>query len=261
MKLNNGIEIPQIGYGVYGISQKDTQRCVLEALKIGYRLIDTAQYYHNEKEVGEAIKNSNIPREDIFVTTKIYGARNYEEACQMIEKSLERIPYYIDLMLIHWPSGDNVAMYKAMEKYYKEGKIKAIGISNFYKEDLDIILENCEITPSINQLETHIFRNQKEMQKILKEKNIILEAWSPLASATNNIFENIVLSKIGKKHNKTNAQIALRYLYQQGIVVIPKTSNINRMKENKDIEDFALTEEEMNQIDKLNKGKSLFGWY
>lgn len=260
--LNNGIKIPRIGYGVYQIPPSSTEHCVSEALKLGYRHIDTAAYYNNEYEVGLAVKNSKIPREEIFITTKIYGADNYDIACKMIDEALEKLQVeHIDLMLIHWPSGDNLAMYKAMEDYYKNKKLRAIGLSNFYGEDLNSILENCEITPTVDQIETHVFRNQYNMQKILKDNGIVLEAWSPLASGENNIFSNEIISSIGNKYSKSNAQVALRYLYQRDILIIPKSTKAERMKDNMNIRNFVLSEEDMNLIDSLDKGKSLFGWY
>ena len=262
MILNNGVKIPKIGYGVYEIPPNITEECVSNALKVGYRHIDTARYYENEYEVGCAIKKSGISREEIFITTKIYGAYDYDMACKMIESSLNKLQVdYIDLMLIHWPSGDNLAMYKAMEDYYKQGKLKAIGLSNFYGSDLDNILNNSEITPVVDQIETHIFRSQKQMQKTLEENNIILESWSPLASGANNIFSNETLLEIGQKHNKSIAQVALRYLYQRNILIIPRSTKIERMEENSNILDFNLSDEDINKIETLNREKSLFGWY
>lgn len=262
MILNNEVKIPRIGYGVYEISPSITEECVSNALKVGYRHIDTSVYYSNEYEVGGAIKNSGIPREKIFITTKICGASNYNRACEMIENALNKLQVdYIDLMLIHWPSGDNLAMYKAMENYYKQGKLSAIGLSNFYGRDLDNILNNCEVMPVVNQIETHVFRNQKQMQKLLQNNNIILESWSPLASGANNIFSNQILLEIGKKYYKSVAQVALRYLYQRDILIIPRTTQIERMKENIDILDFNLSDDDISKIETLDKGKSLFGWY
>lgn len=262
IKLNNGVLISRIGYGVYEIPPSITEECVLNALKVGYRHIDTSAYYQNEKEVGIAIKKSGIPREEIFITTKMTGARNYAQAVNMIEAALNKLQLeYIDMMLIHWPSGDNVAMYKAMEDYYRKGKLRAVGLSNFYGGDLKQILDNCQIVPMVNQIETHVFRNQKEEQKKLKEKGILLESWSPLASGSGNIFTNKTLLEIADKHHKSVAQIALRYLYQRDILIIPRSTKIDRMRENMDILDFSLDDEDNRKIENLNKDRSLFGWY
>ena len=257
--LNNGIKIPQLGYGVYKIEKDKAEECVLNALKVGYRHIDTAYYYYNEEEVGKAIKKSGLKREEIFLTTKIVEANSYEEAVNKIEDALRKLDTeYIDLMLIHWPSGDNIATYKAMEHYYEIGKLKAIGLSNFYGKELDKILTNCKIRPAINQIEAHVYNQQKEMKNLLDELGIILEAWSPLAAGKNNIFEDETLKEIGKKYAKTAAQVALRYLLEMNIVIIPKTTNIERMKENIDIFDFSLTGDERDKISKLDLNHSLF---
>ena len=259
MRLNNGIEIPQIGYGVFEIPKEITKQCVLNALKAGYRHIDTAFAYGNEKEVGEAIRESGIPREEIFVTTKIYGSRSYEEACQKIERALSVLDIgYIDLMLIHWPEGDNVAAYRAMEDYYRQGKLRSIGLSNFYNEELDNILNNTEVVPVLDQIEAHIFKNQKEMQQILESKGILLEAWSPLAQTKFDLFNNPTLVAIAKKHNKTVAQVVLRYLYQRGCIILPRSKNEERIKENINILDFSLDDEDNLNIDKLNQNRGVF---
>lgn len=259
--LNNGIKIPKIGYGVYKVEKEITTQCVLEAIKCGYRHIDTAHYYYNEEEVGRAIIQSNIPREEFFITTKITEAKDYEEACKMIDIALEKLQVsYIDLMLIHWPAGDNLAMYKAMEDYYKEGKLKAIGLSNFYGDSLQEILDNATIMPALNQIEVNVFQAQKEMQEILDKYNIALEAWSPLASGMHNIFENELLLKLASKYNKSVAQIALRYLYQRDIIIIPRSINPKRIKENFDILDFNIDDDDISLIETLDKHKSIFEW-
>ena len=259
VKLNNGIKIPQIGYGVYQISEEITKECVLNALKIGYRHIDTAFMYHNEKEVGDAIKSSGIDRNEIFLTTKIVNAKNYDEACQMIERALKTLQVdYIDLLLIHWPAGDNLAMYKAMEDYYFQGKLKAIGLSNFYGDELEIIIKHARVIPMINQIEAHVFNCQLETQKELEKNHIVLEAWSPLAAAKLGIFSNPTLTKIANKYHKTVAQIALRYLYQRNIVIIPRSKNIERMKENFDIFDFSIDVCDIKEIEKLDRKRSIY---
>ena len=262
LTLNNGIQIPKLGYGVYQIPPNITEECVLNALKVGYRHIDTAYYYHNEREVGNAIRKSGIPREELFITTKITGAKNYDDACRMIDEALEKLQTtYIDLMLIHWPHGDNVGMYKAMEDYYERGKLRSIGLSNFYNKDLENILKNTKIVPVVNQLETHVFRNQKEGQKLLLEKGIILESWSPLGSGSKKLFRNKILLEIANKHHKSVAQVALRYLYERDVLLIPRSKNSERMKENFEILDFSLDEDDIKQIETLDRNRSLFGWF
>ena len=257
--MNNGIDIPQIGYGVWQVPKELAKKCVLDALEVGYRHIDTAYAYQNEKEVGEAIRESGLKREDIFVTTKIFGGKSYKDGCIMIERALKTLGLaYIDLMLIHWPEGDNVGMYKAMEDYYEKGKLRAIGLSNFYGDELDNILKNARIMPALNQIETHVYKNQKEMQKTLEKHGILLESWSPLASAKHNIFNDQIMVNIANKHNKTVAQVALRYLYERNIVIIPKTIHKERMKENLDILDFNLDREDIELIETLNEDKSIF---
>ena len=262
LTLNNGIKIPKIGYGVYQIPPEITEECVSNALKVGYRHIDTAFYYKNERQVGNALKKSGLPREEIFLTTKITGAKNYKQACEMIDLALEKLQTdYIDLMLIHWPHGDNLGMYKAMEDYLEKGKLRSIGLSNFYGKDLELILKNCKYVPVVNQLETHVFRNQKEVQKLLSEEGIILESWSPLGSGSKKLFKNKVLIEIANKYNKTVAQVALRYLYERDILLIPRSKNLDRMKENIDILDFSLSDEDIKNIESLDRNRSLFGWF
>ena len=259
MKLNNGVDIPQIGYGVWQVPKEITKKCVLDALEVGYRHIDTAFAYQNEKEVGEAIRESGLRREDIFITTKIFAAKNYDEACLMIERALKTMQLdYIDLMLIHWPEADNVGMYKAMEDHYFKGKLRAIGLSNFYGEELDNILQNARVIPALNQIETHVYKNQKEMQKTLEKRGILLESWSPLASAKHDIFNEPVMVEIAEKYHKTVAQVALRYLYERGIIIIPKSVRKERMKENIDLLDFSLNDKDISAIEMLEEGKSIF---
>ncbi len=261
IKLNNGVEIPQIGYGVYQIPPEITKECVLNALRAGYRHIDTAYAYRNEKQVGEALKESGLKREEVFITTKIYNGQSFLDACEKIELALKTLAVdYIDLMLIHWPEGDNLGMYRAMEKYYREGKLRAIGLSNFYDDELDNILKHAEIPPAVDQIETHPFRNQKEMQKILSTHQIVLESWSPLAAGRNNIFNNPTLSNIARKHKKSVAQVILRYLYERDIIIIPRSKNENRIKENIDILDFALDKKDIEEIESLNTDKTVFPW-
>ena len=262
ISLNNGIKMPIIGYGTWTLKGKDCERAVIDALEVGYRLIDTAQMYKNEKEVGNAIKKTKILREEIFITTKICSPNTtYLKTKEAINKSLKELQLeYIDLMLIHKPYENSLKMYKAMEEAYKEGKIKAIGISNFNISEYNSFIKNCEIIPAINQVEAHIFFRKKDLQETMEKHKTKMEAWSPLVAGKEKIFENKILIDIGKKHNKTSAQVALKYLVQNDIIIIPKTSNKERMKENIDILDFELSDAEMTKISRLDKNKSLFGW-
>ena len=260
--LNNKVEMPLIGYGTYQISPRITEKCVSDALKIGYRKIDTAQCYGNEREVGKAVKNFGIEREKIFITTKLWACRGYEDTLNSIEKSLRELDLrYIDLLLIHEPTGNFNEIYRAMEMKYNEGKIRAIGVANFFEKNFEKLMQTAKITPAVNQIETHIFRQQTEMNKVLKSFGTVHESWSPLACGKNNIFGNKILSEIAKNHQKTVAQIALRFLVQQKIPVIPKSTHIERMQENLQIFDFNLTEEEILKIKRLDEGKSLFNWW
>ena len=230
IKLNNGIEMPMIGYGVYQIPSSITQRCVEEALEVGYKLIDTAQCYGNETEVGRAVKNSGMKREDIFITTKIWGTRRYNDTIHSIQKSLDRLDTYIDLLLIHEPSGDYKEIYVALEDSLSTGNVKSIGVANFLDETFIDLVSNCRIIPAVDQIETHVFRQQSQMQEMLKQYGTCLQSWSPLACARGNIFENPMLKSIAEKHNKTVAQVALRWLVQRGIPIIPKSTHKERME-------------------------------
>jgi len=260
--LNNGVKMPKVGFGVYQIPSSITKRCVMDALSLGYRSIDTAQYYENEKEVGDAIRASGIPRNEIFVTTKLIGCREYNDSLRAIKDSLEELNIeYIDLLLIHQPTGNYVEIYRAMEEYYNKGLLKAIGISNFYGERYLKLVKNCKIIPQVNQVETHVFRQQPELRTLMEPYGTKLESWSPLASTRNNIFGNDILCKIAKKYNKSVAQVALRFLYQQDIIIIPKSTHKERMEENKNIFDFELTDSDMEAIKTLDEGESLFGWW
>ena len=261
IKLNNGIKMPMIGYGVYQIPSSITQRCVEEALDTGYKLIDTAQCYGNESQVGRVVLESGIPREELFVTTKVWGTRGYNDTLRSIQQSLNKLDTYIDLLLIHEPSGDYKEIYVALEDSIQSGDVKSIGVANFLDETFIDLVKNCRIIPAVDQIETHVFRQQTEMQEMLKEYGTVLQSWSPLACAKGNIFENPVLKEIASHHNKTIAQIALRWLIQRGIPVIPKSTHKERMKENIDILDFELSKDEMEKINQLEKGKSLFNWW
>lgn len=260
--LNNGVRMPRIGYGVYQIPSSVTERCVRDALSLGYRSIDTAQCYGNESATGRAIKASGIPREKVFVTTKLWGGRGYKDTVSSIDGSLRALGMdYIDLLLIHEPTGDFCEIYRAMEDAYRAGKLRAIGIANFLEQNYKTLLKAADVIPAVDQIETHVFRQQKGMRQLLKENNTVHESWSPLACGQNGFFRNPVLKEIGEGYGKSNAQIGLRFLYQQGIVVIPKSTHIERMKENLDILDFALTDEEMNRLSALDTDRSMFGWW
>lgn len=260
IKLNNGIEMPQIGYGVYQVSPDECERCVSDALKTGYRMIDTAQAYHNEEGVGRAVKNSGINRSDIFIVSKVWISNyGYEKAKASIDDSLRKLQTdYIDLMLLHQPFCDRYGAYRALEDAYREGKLRAIGVSNFYPDHFIDLASNVDIVPAVNQVETHVFNQQTEAQKIMEEFGTHIMSWGPLAEGRNNLFSNETLTKTGNSHGKSVAQIALRWLIQRGVIIIPKSVHIERMKQNLDILDFELTDEEMAEIATLDTGKSLF---
>ncbi|WP_026882979.1 aldo/keto reductase [Clostridium akagii] len=259
--LNNGVKMPILGYGVYQIAdQKECEKCVLDAISVGYRLIDTAQAYGNEEAVGKAIKKSNVPREDLFITTKVWISNaGYENAKKSIEESLKKLQLdYLDLLLIHQPFNDYYGTYRAMEDLYKEGKIKAIGVSNFYPDRLIDLMQFNEIVPAINQVETHVFNQQVKANEIMKKYGVQIESWGPFAEGKNNMFTNETLKTVGKKYKKSTAQVALRYLIQRGVVVIPKSVNKERMIQNFDVFDFKLSKEDMDMIVTLDKEESSF---
>ncbi len=259
--LNNGVKMPILGYGVYQIENlKECERCVLDAIEIGYRSIDTAQTYGNEEAVGRAIKKCNVPREELFITTKVWISNaGYEKTKTSIEKSLKKLQLeYLDLVLIHQPFNDYYGTYKAMEEMYKRGKIRAIGVSNFYPDRLIDLIKFNEVVPAINQVETHLFNQQVKAKEIMDKYGVQIESWAPFAEGTNNIFTNKTLKKVGNRYNKSTAQVALRYLIQRGVIVIPKSVHKERMIQNFNIFDFKLNEDDMRKIAKLDKGKSAF---
>ena len=261
VKLLNGVEMPILGFGVYQIPDlEECERVVLEAIEVGYRSIDTAQVYGNEEAVGNAIKKSGVDRKEFFVTTKVWISNSgYEKAKASIEESLKKLQTdYIDLLLIHQPFGDYYGTYRAMEEYYKAGKLRAIGVSNFYPDRFVDLVNFVEIKPMINQVETHVFNQQIIPQEIMKEYGTQIESWGPFAEGKNNLFTNETLVEIGKKYDKTAAQVALRYLIQRDIVVIPKTVKKDRMIQNFSVFDFELSEDDMKEILKLDKKESLF---
>lgn len=258
--LNNGVVMPQIGYGVYQVDPAECERCVSDALKVGYRMIDTAQAYNNEEGVGAAVKKSGIARDELFLVSKVWISNyGYEKAKASIDESLRRLGTdYIDLMLLHQPFCDRYGAYRALEAAYKEGKLRAIGVSNFYPDHFIDLASNVEIAPAVNQVETHVFDQQIEAQKYMKEFGTHMMAWAPLAEGRNGFFTNPVLEEIGKKYGKSVAQVALRWLLQRDVIIIPKSTHVERMEQNLDILDFELTKEDMDAIAKLDTGKSLF---
>ena len=257
--LSNSVEMPMNGYGVYQVDPAECERCVSDALSVGYRMIDTAQAYHNEEGVGAAIAKSGIPREELFIVTKIWISNyGYEKAKASIDESLRRLRTdYIDLMLLHQPFCDRYGAYRALEDAYREGKVRAIGVSNFYPDHLIDLAANVEIAPMVNQVETHVFNQQIKAQKYMEESGTQIMSWGPLAEGRNNFFTNPV-QEIGHKYGKSVAQVALRWLVQRGVIIIPKSVHVERMKQNLDILDFKLYDEDMNAIATLDTGKSLF---
>ncbi len=260
VKLNNGVEMPIIGYGVYQVSPEECERCVSDALSVGYRMIDTAQAYHNEEGVGAAVKKSGIARNELFLVSKIWISNyGYEKAKASIDESLRKLGTdYLDLMLLHQPFCDRYGAYRAMEDAYREGKLRAIGVSNFYPDHFIDLASNVEIVPAVNQVETHVFNQQVHAEKYMKEFDTHIMAWAPLAEGRNNFFTNAVLEQIGSKYNKSVAQVALRWLIQRGVIIIPKSVRIERMKQNLEIVDFSLSDDDMNAIARLDTGESLF---
>lgn len=260
--LNNGVKMPMIGYGTYQTPSQITEKCVSDAIRIGYRSIDTAQCYGNEKEVGLACRKSGVARDELFITTKLWSCYGYQDTLRSIDSSLKRLDMdYIDLLLIHEPSGDVHEIYRAMETAYKDGKLRAIGISNFLEERYLDLVNHCKVIPAINQVETHVFRQQKKLRELECQIGTMHESWSPLACGQNRIFQNPVLSEIAKHHNKSISQVALRFLLQQGIIVIPKSTRSEHMQENLDTLEFDLDANEMQAIEQLEVGRSLFGWW
>ncbi|WP_426351209.1 aldo/keto reductase [Alloiococcus sp. CFN-8] len=259
--LNNGLKMPSVGFGVFQIPEgEECTRAVLDAINVGYRLIDTAQSYGNEKSVGAAINESSVPREELFITTKVWISNaGYEKGKASIEESLKKMKLeYLDLVLIHQPLNDYYGTYRAMEELYKKGRIRAIGTSNFYPDRLvDITLFN-EVIPQVNQVEVNPFNQQLEAETVHEKYGIQMEAWAPFVEGKNEIFTNPVLKKIGNKYDKSNAQIILRWLLQRGIVPLAKSVKKERMEENINIFDFQLTDDDMNKISELDNKKSSF---
>ena len=258
--LNNGVKMPMLGYGVYQVDAAETERCVLDAISVGYRSIDTAQAYNNEEGVGEAMAKCGVPRDQLFITTKVWISNaGYEKAKASIDASLKKLQTdYIDLMLIHQPFNDYYGSYRAMEEAYKAGKLRAIGVSNFYPDRLIDLCQFAEVTPAVNQVETHVFQQQAKAHEYMKKYGVQHESWGPFAEGRKDFFNNPVLNEIGGKYGKSAAQTALRFLLQSDVVVIPKSTHKDRMEQNFNVFDFTLSEEDMAAIRKLDEGESLF---
>ncbi len=259
--LNNGVKMPVLGFGVFQIpDHKDCEKAVSEAIGVGYRLIDTAQAYHNEEAVGAAVRKSAVPRDEIFLTSKIWVSHSGEsKAAASIDASLKRMHTdYIDLMLIHQPYGDYFGIYRALEKALKDGKLRAIGVSNFFADRLVDLCNFTEIKPQVNQMETHVFQQQQDLRPYLDKFKVQLEAWGPFAEAKESFFSHPVLLKIAAKNNRTVAQVGLRFLIQSGIIAIPKSCHVKRMEENINVFDFELSNADMSLIRQLDTGRSVF---
>lgn len=260
IKLSNGIEMPQLGYGVYQVTPEECENCVMDAISVGYRMIDTAQAYHNEEAVGSACKKSGVSRDQLFLVSKVWPS-NYGEGQTMksIDESLRKLQTdYIDLMLLHQPYCDRYGAYRDLEKAYKAGKLRAIGVSNFFPDHLIDLASNMEIVPMVNQVETHVFNQQREARKYMDELGTRIMSWAPLAEGCNGLFNNSLLVQIGGKYGKTAAQVALRWLLQSGVIIIPKTTHKERMVENLNLFDFTLSDGDMKEIASLDTGGSLF---
>ena len=263
IKLYNNRQIPQFGLGVYQITDNnECEKVCLEAIKLGYRHIDTAQIYGNEKAVGSAIKKSKIPREEFFITTKIWITDfSQGKALKQVDEMLKRLDTnYIDLLLLHWPKNDYISAYKDMEIAYDQGKVKSIGLSNFQEKHIKEILKICKIKPCINQIELHPYGQRKEIVKLCQENNIKIEAWYPIAHGDTKLINNELFSKLAKKYKKTNVQIILRWHIQKGFIIFPRTKKENHLKENINIFDFELSNDEMKLIDSLDKNEIYVRW-
>lgn len=258
--LNNGIKMPILGYGVFQVKGEECERCVQDAISVGYRAIDTAQSYGNEEEVGKAVRRSGVSRSELFLTTKVWITNGgYENAKASLRESLQKLQTeYIDLVLIHQPFNDYYGTYRAMEEAYREGWIRAIGVSNFYPDRLVDLCSFAEVCPAVNQVETHVFQQQQKAHEYMVKYGVQHESWGPFAEGRKDFFTNPVLNEIGQKYNKSAAQTALRFLIQSDVVVIPKSTHKERMIQNMDIFDFALNEQDMEEIRKLDEKESLF---
>ena len=258
--LANGVKMPILGYGVYQVSNEECERCVLDAISVGYRSIDTAQAYHNEEAVGSAIEKCGVPRSELFLTTKVWISNaGYERAKASIGASLKKLRTdYIDLLLIHQPFGDYYGTWRAMEEAYRAGKLRAIGGSNFYPDRLVDLCKFVDIKPMVNQVETHVFQQQTKAREWMDKYSVAHESWGPFAEGRKDFFTNAVLCEIGQKYQKSSAQVALRFLIQRGVIVIPKSTHKERMKENFEVFNFTLTESDMQKIAALDESESAF---
>lgn len=258
--LYNGVKMPLVGYGVYQVSPEECERCVRDALAVGYRAIDTAQSYFNEAQVGHALVNSGVPREEIFLTTKVWVKHyGYEEAKKSVLESMRKLQTsYLDLVLLHQPFSDYYGAYRALEDLYAEGKVRAIGVSNFYPDRLVDIASFSRVKPMVNQVECHPFHQQGEAKRWMEKYGVQMEAWAPFGEGRGGLFENPLLVQLAEKYRKTTAQIMLRWHIQRGVVVIPKSTHKDRMAENLNIFDFALKPADMDRIAALDKGQSAF---
>ncbi len=260
--LNNGVEMPMLGIGVYNITRRDTQRVVEQAIEVGYTSIDTAAMYYNEREVGDAVRATGVPRDHLFVTTKICDpCYTRDETLRSVEQSMKQLRLdYVDLMLLHWPVGKPAVMWQALEELYSQGLFRAIGVSNFYPNTFPAIVNGGKVMPVVNQCETHVLYQQCKMIDYLQPYNVALEAWSPLAEGGHGIFNENTLTSIGAQYGKTAAQVALKFLVQRGIIAIPKTTHVERMRENIDLFDFILSDNDMAAIACLDTGHNVTGW-
>lgn len=258
--LVNGVEMPVLGYGVYQVTPEECARCVRDAIDVGYRMIDTAQAYRNEEGVGSALSTCGVPRNELFIVTKIWISNGgFERTRASIAESLRKLRTdYVDLLLIHQPFNDYYGTYRAMEEAYRAGSVRAIGVSNFYPDRFIDLAEFSQISPMVNQVETHVFNQQRQAQQIMEHYGTQIMSWGPFAEGRNDFFHNQTLREVGRKYGKTVAQTALRFLIQRGIVVIPKSTHIERMKENFEVFDFELSFEDMQEIEALDRGESLF---
>lgn len=258
--LANGVKMPILGYGVYQVSNEECERCVLDAISVGYRSIDTAQAYHNEEAVGSAIEKCGVPRSELFLTTKVWISNaGYERAKASIDASLKKLRTdYIDLLLIHQPFGDYYGTWRAIEEAYRAGKLRAIGVSNFYPDRLVDLCKFVDIKPMVNQVETHVFQQQTKAREWMDKYGVAHESWGPFAEGRKDFFTNAVLCEIGQKYQKSSAQVALRFLIQRGVIVIPKSTHKERMKENFEVFNFTLTESDMQKIAALDESESAF---
>ena len=261
--LNNGLSMPMLGYGTWDVRGKEGKRALLEAIDCGYRLIDTAQMYENEEIVGQAVRESGLPRGDFFLTTKLYRpSQSYEKAKRDLAISLERLQTdYVDLLLIHEPYRQAPEMYEALKEAYAAGAVRAIGVSNFNRRQYETFLQSCGVIPAVNQVESHVYYSQLKLKEFLAKHGTVMQSWGAFTEGQRPIFNDAVLRQVAERHGKTAGQIALGYLLRQGIPVIPKSSHRERMEENMDVFDFTLGEEDRKEIAALDEGRSLFNWY